>query len=153
MVDDEGLDWAAAAFELEAEAIHNVEGCGDHVVVLGVVGRQIEVVGAGDSRLVKDGKLEIATKTQREVIGGCVDAYSFAIDSGVPDHHNGAGIGCGVFGRFELERFAAARESVDPSCRPLEVELEAEAVGQETLEHEALFWSRFGVGNLDVDRG
>jgi len=41
MVDDEGLDRAAPAFDLEAEAIDNIEHGGGNVVVLGIIGRQI----------------------------------------------------------------------------------------------------------------
>lgn len=55
MVDDEGLDRTAAALELEAEAIHHAENPGDHLVIVGIIGRQIIVVRASDSRLVQDG--------------------------------------------------------------------------------------------------
>ena len=41
MVDGEGLDWTAAAFELESEVIHHAESRGDQVLVIGIVGRQI----------------------------------------------------------------------------------------------------------------
>jgi len=75
--DDEGLDGTAPALELEAQAIHHAASRGDHIVAIGIVGLQIEVVGAGDSRLIQDGKLEILTESDRQVIGGGIGALRF----------------------------------------------------------------------------
>jgi hypothetical protein len=41
MVNDQGLDRATPPFDLESEAIHHIHHGGDHVVVLGIIGRQI----------------------------------------------------------------------------------------------------------------
>jgi hypothetical protein len=54
VVDDEALNGASAAFDLEAEAVHYAEDGDDRVFVLSIVGRQIVVVGARDSGLVED---------------------------------------------------------------------------------------------------
>ena len=62
MVDNEVLNWATTAFDLEAEAVRCAEDVGDTVLVLRIIGRQIVVVGTGDPGLVEDRKLKIATQ-------------------------------------------------------------------------------------------
>jgi hypothetical protein len=52
-----------------------------------------------------------------------------------------------------LERFGAAGEDVDFSLFFCKVKLKAEAVYQQTLEHEALFRGGLRIGYLDVARG
>jgi hypothetical protein len=44
MVDDQGFDWTAAAFEFKAKAIYDVENRSDQVLVIRIIGRQIVVV-------------------------------------------------------------------------------------------------------------
>ena len=55
VVDDEALIGASATFDLEAEAIHYAEDGDYRVFVLSIVGRQIVVVGARDSGLLRTG--------------------------------------------------------------------------------------------------
>jgi hypothetical protein len=44
MVDNEGWDRTAAAFELETEPIHHMDNRGDPILVIRIVGRQVVVV-------------------------------------------------------------------------------------------------------------
>ena len=44
MVNDQGLDCSAAAFDLEAKPVYYAENSSNHVMILRIVRRQIEIV-------------------------------------------------------------------------------------------------------------
>ena len=79
MVDNETLNWASGAFDLEAEAIHHSEDRDDRIGILCIIGWQKEVVGARDSGLVEDGKLKIVTQSEGKIVGRCVGALRFPV--------------------------------------------------------------------------
>ena len=153
MVNDECLNRTASTGYLETESVYHAMDGGDDVAVAGIICRQIEIVGTGNSGFIQNGNSEIPAKPLREVISGGVDTLSLAIgDSTLLYNHNRPRISGRVFGRFELERFAAAGENKHFSFLCLKVEFKAEAIAQQALKHESLFSRRFHVGNSDLAR-
>jgi hypothetical protein len=153
VVDDEALNGASAAFDLEAEAVHYAEDGAYRVFVLSIVGRQVVVIGPRDSGLVEDGELKIATQSNGKIVGRSVGAPSFSIGDIALHDHDGPGVSSRIFGRLELKRPAAPAEDVDLTHFCFKVVFKAEAVAKEVLKHEALFGGWFRVLHLDIARG
>jgi hypothetical protein len=152
VVDDEGLDRAAGALDLEAEVVHQVQDLVDQLIFR--INGEVEVPRAGDAGLVEDRKVEITTQSYREVVRGGVASRQLDRAFLVTSHKdNGARVGIRILGSDQLERPSATGEDVDFAFFRLKVALEAKAFAQERLKHLALLGGGIGIVDSDVVRG